>query len=145
MRARPSAAGLPAGGDVKPRALAPLTTGGLSPAQTGWIALGPGNIGGRTRAIVVHPTSQSTMWAASAGGGVWRSADAGTSWQPVDDFMANLATCCLAMDPTSPDIIYAGTGEGFSNVDAIRGAGIFRQWTGRRGSSRFATVGQDFQ
>ena len=145
MRARPSAAGLPAGGDVKPRALAPLTTGGLSPAHTGWIALGPGNIGGRTRAIVVHPTSQSTMWAASSGGGVWRSADAGTSWQPVDDFMANLATCCLAMDPTNPDIIYAGTGEGFSNVDAIRGAGIFRTMDGTTWQQLAATAGQDFQ
>lgn len=138
------AAGLPAGGSVVPRRLiAPSPTAGLSPTGTGWTALGPGNIGGRTRAIVVHPASPNTMWAASSGGGVWRTADGGVSWQPVDDFMANLATCCLVMDPTNPDIIYAGTGEGFSNVDAIRGAGIFQTIDGTSWQQLEATIGPD--
>ena len=101
--------------------------------------------GAGTRGIVVHPTTPGLMWAASAGGGVWRTADAGVSWQPVDDFMANLATCCLAMDPTNPNIIYAGTGEGFSNVDAIRGAGIFRTTDGTTWQQLPATVGANFQ
>src|SRR5439155_19129528 len=70
-----------------------------------------------------HP---DRIWAGSVGGGVWRSDDAGMSFTAVDDFMENLAICCLAMDPTDPDTIYAGTGEGFYNIDAIRGAGIFR-------------------
>jgi photosystem II stability/assembly factor-like uncharacterized protein len=85
------------------------------------------------------------MWAASSGGGVWRTTDAGTSWQPVDDFMANLATCCLAMDPSNPDVIYAGTGEGFSNTDALRGAGIFRTTDGVAWQQIAATAGPDFQ
>jgi photosystem II stability/assembly factor-like uncharacterized protein len=40
--------------------------------------------------------------------------------------MANLAIACLVMDPTNPNVIYAGTGEGFQNGDAVRGAGIFK-------------------
>jgi len=145
-RGRQSAAGLPAGGGVSPgRLVAPPPTAGLSPTGTGWTALGPGNIGGRTRAIVVHPTTPATMWAASSGGGVWRTADAGVSWQPVDDFMANLATCCLVMDPTNPDVIYAGTGEGFSNVDALRGAGIFQTIDATSWQHLEATTGPDFQ
>ena len=103
-RARGTVAGLPTGARVQPRRLiAPPPTAGLSPAGTGWTALGPGNVGGRTRAIVVHPGTTDVIWAASAGGGVWRTGDAGVSWQPVDDFMANLATCCLVMDPTDPE------------------------------------------
>ncbi len=99
-------------------------TAGLT-ANAGWTAHGPGNIGGRTRAIVVHPANSARLYAASVGGGVWRSTDSGASWIPLDDHMANLAVCSLVIDPTDPNRLYAGTGEGFSNVDAIRGDGIF--------------------
>ena len=137
-------AGVPTGRQVEPRTLLPPTAG-LHPDHTGWVPLGPGNIGGRTRSIVIHPTTPTTLWVASAGGGVWRTDDGGMSWEPVDDLMANLAVCCLAMDPTNPDIIYAGTGEGFSNLDAIRGAGIFRTVDGASWKQLAATTGPNFQ
>ncbi len=101
-------------------------TAGLNANNTGWTSLGPGNIGGRTRALVIDPTNTARIFAAGVGGGVWRSTDTGNSWAPTDDLMANLAVCALVMDPTNPNVLYAGTGEGFSNVDAIRGDGIFR-------------------
>ena len=40
--------------------------------------------------------------------------------------MENLAVCSLVIDPNNPNTIYAGTGEGFFNIDAIRGEGIFK-------------------
>jgi hypothetical protein len=123
--------------------LAPIPTAGLN--LHAWVALGPGNVGGRTRAIVVHPKKPNTMWAGSAGGGVWRTDDGGGQWAPVDDFMANLAICSLAMDPKNPNTIYAGTGEGFGNVDAIRGAGIFRTTNGVDWAQLPATTSADFQ
>jgi len=101
---------------------------GLDPAA--WTWLGPGNIGGRIRAILVHPVTPEVMWVGGVGGGVWKSLDAGASWFPLDDFMANLAVACLVLDPTNPDVLYAGTGEGFSNADALRGAGIFKSLDG---------------
>ncbi len=91
-----------------------------------WQALGPGNVGGRTRALVIHPTTPSTMYAGGVAGGVWRSTDSGASWQPLSDLMANIAVSTLAMAPGQPTTIYAGTGEGFFNADAVRGAGIFK-------------------
>jgi photosystem II stability/assembly factor-like uncharacterized protein len=105
-------------------------TAGLNANNTGWTELGPGNIGGRTRAVVIDPTDPLRLFAASVGGGVWRSTDGGASWAPTNDLMANLAICSLVMDPTDPNTLYAGTGEGFSNVDAIRGDGIFRTQDG---------------
>lgn len=120
-------AGMPTGLQVAPGALVPPPTAGLNPQHTGWTSLGPGNIGGRTRSIVIHPTNPSTMWIGSVSGGIWRTDNGGANWDPVDDLMANLGVTCLKMDPTNSQIIYAGTGEGFSNVDALRGAGIF--WT----------------
>jgi photosystem II stability/assembly factor-like uncharacterized protein len=44
--------------------------------------------------------------------------------------MANLAIACMVMDPADPNSIYAGTGEGYGNVDAITGAGIFKTTDG---------------
>jgi hypothetical protein len=42
------------------------------------------------------------------------------------DLLPNIAVNALAMDPTNSNIIYAGTGEGYFNEDAVRGAGIFK-------------------
>ncbi len=95
-----------------------------------WTWLGPGNIGGRIRSMVIHPITPTWMWVGSVSGGVWKTTTGGASWQPVDDFMANLAVSTLVMDPTNPNILYAGTGEGFYNADGLRGAGIFKSADG---------------
>ncbi|HKQ05982.1 MAG TPA: hypothetical protein VJ464_12675 [Blastocatellia bacterium] len=95
-----------------------------------WVELGPGNIGGRTRALLINPQRPEVMYAAGVAGGVWKTSDAGESWQPLDDLLPNLAVSSMAMDPTDPNIIYVGTGEGFSNSDARRGAGIVKTTDG---------------
>ncbi len=91
-----------------------------------WTERGPFNVGGRTRAILLHPTIVGRVYAGSVGGGVWRSDNNGATWYPLDEFMGNLAVCCMNFDPQDPDTIYVGTGEGFGNQDAIRGEGIWR-------------------
>ena len=98
--------------------------GGIS--RGSWTWLGPGNIGGRVRAIVIHPTTTTTMWAGSVSGGIWKTTNGGVSWQSLDDFMANMAVSTLVMDPSDPNTLYAGTGEGFYNADGLRGAGVFK-------------------
>ena len=95
-----------------------------------WTSLGPGNIGGRTRALIIHPTNPQIMFAGGVAGGVWKTTNGGAMWQPLTDLMSNLAVTCLTFDPTNPNIIYAGTGEGFFNYNAIRGAGIFKSLDG---------------
>src|SRR6185369_11342633 len=83
-QAKRRVAGVPVGSRVSPSSLV-LETAGLDPNHTGWTPLGPGNIGGRTRALVIRPDSPDMMWAGTAGGGVWKTEDGGQSWQPVDD------------------------------------------------------------
>lgn len=100
---------------------------GLAPqAGAPWVELGPSNVGGRTRAILIDPNTPSTMYAAAVAGGVWKSTNSGASWSLTDDFMANMAITTLAFDPANSSIIYAGTGEGVFNADAVRGRGIFK-------------------
>ena len=95
-------------------------------AALSWTQLGPGNIGGRVRAIVVHPTDPNLVYLGSVSGGVWKTTNGGTSWSPLKDNMENLAVCSIVMDPTNSSILYAGTGEGYFNGDALRGEGIFK-------------------
>ena len=115
-------------GRYLPRPRAGLTA--AAGALGTWSALGPGNIGGRTRALLIDPGTPTTMYAAGVAGGVWKTTNGGGTWAPLDDFMANLAVNAMAMDPASPSTLYAGTGEGFFNIDAVRGAGIFKTTNG---------------
>ncbi|MFO1413378.1 MAG: FG-GAP-like repeat-containing protein [Burkholderiales bacterium] len=93
--------------------------------KTSWTALGPGNIGGRLRSVLTHPTDPNLLFVGSVAGGIWKSTNGGTSWAPVNDFMPNVAISSLVRDPSNPQRIYAGTGEGFYNGDGIRGFGAF--------------------
>ncbi len=107
-------------------ALPPLSqSGGRAPDPAGWTELGPGNIGGRTRRLVINPDDPDIMYAGAVAGGIWRTTDAGASWTPLDDLLPNLAVSSLVMDPADTDTLYAGTGEGFFNADSVQGAGIF--------------------
>jgi photosystem II stability/assembly factor-like uncharacterized protein len=107
--------------------LAERDTRTLPGGITGWNEIGPGNIGGRTRAIVFDPVNPDTLYAAGVAGGIWKSIDAGAGWAVTDDLMLNLAVSTIAIDPTNPDILYAGTGEGFlGGRPGVQGLGIFK-------------------
>ncbi|MES1242139.1 MAG: hypothetical protein ABUT39_11010 [Acidobacteriota bacterium] len=129
------------------RAMPRLAAAGSGLAAFGnWSQLGPGNVGGRTRTLVIDPDDPRTMFAAGVAGGVWKSTDGGATWRPLDDLLPNLAVSALALDPSNPRTVYAGTGEGFFNGDSARGAGIFRSSDGGAVWERLdATGGPDFQ
>ncbi len=95
-----------------------ITSAGLGPGQ--WESIGPGNIGGRVRALAFDPDNSDRMYVGGVTGGVWISDDAGQSWSAVDDYMTNLSVVSFAFDPGNSNILYAGTGE------RVRGLGIFR-------------------
>ena len=99
-------------------------------ALSTWEELGPGNVGGRTRGLVIDPGNADVMYAGGVAGGVWKTTNGGSSWSALDDLMANLAVASLAMDPSNSSVLYAGTGEGIFNFDAVRGAGIFKTTDG---------------
>ncbi len=100
-----------------------------------WRERGPSNIGGRTRTIMIdkNDPSGNTIWAGGVGGGLWKTEDISVDapiWKNVNDFLENLAISAMAQNPNRPDLMFLGTGEGFPNVDAIRGIGIFRSTDG---------------
>jgi photosystem II stability/assembly factor-like uncharacterized protein len=93
-----------------------------------WKERGPNNVPGRTRGLIVDPDdpAKNTWYAGSVGGGVWKTTDGGQNWTIITPDLPNLATTVLAMAPSNPNTIYLGTGEGFGNVDRIRGMGMFK-------------------
>lgn len=98
-----------------------------------WDWLGPSNIGGRIRAVLPDPNNANVLWIGSAGGGIWKSTNSGSSWTVINDFMSTLAITSMVFDPSSTSIMYAGTGEGFTTWylnDALPGAGIFKSTDG---------------
>jgi len=97
-----------------------------------WLERGPGNVGGRTRAIIVDSkdATRSTWIAGSVGGGIWRTTNKGLSWTPLTDHLPRLAIGALGQAPSNPAIMYAGTGEGYRNGDALIGEGMFKSTDG---------------
>ena len=66
------------------------------------------------RSILIDPENPAKMWVGGVQGGIWKTTNGGSSWSPVNDFLASIAVSCMAMDPQDPDIMYAGTGESFA-------------------------------
>ena len=95
-----------------------------------WVERGPRNVGGRSRSILIDAADPNRLIAGAVSGGIWKSTTGGASWTPINDEFPSLAICCLAIDPNNPLVIYAGTGEGFFNGDAIGGAGIYKSVDG---------------
>jgi hypothetical protein len=123
--------------------------GAISRAR--WLDRGPNNIGGRTRSLLIdkNDTTRRTIWAGSVGGGLWKTTNINATtprWEKADDYLASLAVGALAQNPTNPQIMYAGTGEAYNNIDAQPGLGIFKTTDGgknwsllRSTDSRIAT------
>ncbi len=108
-----------------------------------WTERGPDNIGGRTRAMIFDPNDATgkTVIAGGVAGGIWINTDITSSsspWTAVNNFWDNLAVTALAYHPTTTTIMYAGTGEGYSNIDAVRGGGI---WKSTNGGSSWSHLG----
>lgn len=85
-----------------------------SPDTSVWRSLGPNNVGGRTRAIAIHPFHPDTIWIGAASGGLWKTTTAGVganAWQYVETGFPTVSVCAIAIDPINPDVMYIGTGE----------------------------------
>lgn len=95
-----------------------------------WQPVGPTNIGGRISDVAFHPSEPSTLFAAAATGGLFKSTDNGQTWQPLFDAEAILNIGDFALDPTNPDILYVGTGEANGGHNNFAGGGVYKSTDG---------------
>lgn len=93
--------------------------------------LGPSNIGGRTRAMIVDTENSNHLIAGGASGGIWTSNNGGISWTPLDDDAITLTVTGLVQNPFNPKEIYYTTGERSTGVYInYDGNGIFKSVDG---------------
>ncbi|MDO8366446.1 MAG: T9SS type A sorting domain-containing protein [Saprospiraceae bacterium] len=100
--------------------------------QLNWELAGPTHVSGRITDVAMHHTDLQTIYAASASGGVWKSADAGESWFPITDGLPSLSIGDIAIDLTDKNTLYVGTGEPNGGGGSITydGRGVFKSSDG---------------
>ena len=87
--------------------------------------IGPALMSGRITDIVGHPTDSRIIYAGTAGGGIWKSSDGGSSFTSIfDKYAQSIGT--IAIDPKNPDqVIWAGTGEIWTRNSTSVGDGLY--------------------
>ncbi len=94
-----------------------------------WRLIGPFR-GGRVVAVAGSPGSSSTFYFGSVDGGIWRTTDAGVVWQPIFDEQPVASIGALAVAPSDPKVIYAGTGEADIRSNLSSGNGVYKSTDG---------------
>src|ERR1700732_4786214 len=113
-------------------ALLPLTAQQFSPdlsARLPWRTIGPYR-GGRTVAAAGIPSQPNVFYVAANDGGIWKTDDYGRTWNPLFDDQPTGSLGALAVAPSDPNIIYAGSGEGLQRPDLSVGDGIYKSTDG---------------
>ena len=72
-------------------------------------SVGPAFTSGRIADFAVNPANPKQYFVAVASGHIWKTDNAGITWAPVFDNYGAYAIGCLAMDPTNPNVVWAGT------------------------------------
>jgi photosystem II stability/assembly factor-like uncharacterized protein len=92
--------------------------------------IGPALMSGRINDLELHPTNSRIVYLGSAGGGVWKSNDAGTTFKPIfDEYCQSIGA--VTLDPNDPDnTIYVGTGETWTRNSVSVGDGLYKSVDG---------------
>ncbi len=93
-----------------------------------WQYIGPQNVSGRcTDIAVIAPKGEHyTIYVAAASGGVWKTVNEGTTWEPVFDQAASTSIGDVTIAPSNNDIVWIGTGEANIFRSSMAGCGVYK-------------------
>src|SRR5262245_24950928 len=94
-----------------------------------WRCIGPFRAG-RTVGAAGIPSQPNVFFIGVNNGGVWKTTDAGRTWQPIFDDQPTGSVGALAVAPSNPDVIYVGSGEGLQRPDLSTGDGVYKSTNG---------------
>ncbi|HEX5624851.1 MAG TPA: glycosyl hydrolase, partial [Saprospiraceae bacterium] len=93
-------------------------------------SLGPALASGRIADLAINPLDHREYYVAVASGGVWKTLNAGVTFQPVFDGEGSYSIGCLALDPLNPNVVWVGTGENNNQRSVAYGDGIYKSEDG---------------
>jgi photosystem II stability/assembly factor-like uncharacterized protein len=110
-----------------------------------------GPSGNRTAAVAGVPGDPLTYYVGSSSGGIFKSSDGGTTWEPIFDAQPAQSIGALAIAASDPNVVWAGTGEAFIRSNVSIGNGVYRStdagqtWThmGLESAGRIGRVAVD--
>lgn len=95
-----------------------------------WRSVGPAVTSGRIADFAVHPTDKSTYYVATASGGVWKTTNNGTTYEPIFDNEGSYSIGCITLDPNNPNVVWVGTGENNNQRSVAYGDGVYKSEDG---------------
>ena len=105
----------------------PVNSSTFTVLEARW--LGPGTMSGRITSIDGYNKDGKTIYVGTAGGGVWKTTNAGASFKPIFDKYC-LSIGAIALDQSNPDIVYVGTGESNMRNSVSYGDGLYKSTDG---------------
>jgi photosystem II stability/assembly factor-like uncharacterized protein len=126
-----AAANLHAQGNVNPRDTTMINRSS-NPLLTNFRfrSIGPASMGGRIDDIAVYDKDPRIIWIGYAVGGIYKSTNAGTTFEPIFEEYGSASIGDLAMDQNNPDIVYVGTGEANNRQSSSFGDGMYKTTDG---------------
>jgi photosystem II stability/assembly factor-like uncharacterized protein len=92
--------------------------------------IGPSLTSGRISDFAFDNQDPNRYFVATAGGGVWKTEDNGTTFSPVFDNYGSYSTSCILIDPKNPQILWLGTGENNAQRSLSYGDGVYKSLDG---------------
>ena len=95
-----------------------------------WREIGSAAPSGRIARFAVNPEDTRVIYAATASGGLWKTVNGGTTWNPIFENQSSVSMGDVALTPGNPDIVWVGTGEQNSVRSSQFGDGVYRSTDG---------------
>ena len=93
-------------------------------------SIGPAFMSGRIADIAINPKNENEWYVAVGSGGVWKTSNSGTTWQPLTDDLSFYSTGSITIDPNNTNTVWLGTGENVGGRHVGIGKGVFQSKDG---------------
>ncbi len=105
-----------------------LDTLGLSGLK--FRSVGPAITSGRISDFAIHPNKPQEYYVATSSGGVWKTVNSGTTYEPIFDSQGSYSIGVVTLDPNNPNVVWVGTGENNNQRSVAYGDGVYRSTDG---------------
>ena len=99
-------------------------------SELAWRNIGPAYNSGRVSDLAVDPNAHHIIYVATASGGLWKTTNSGTTWEPIFDDEKSYAIGCVTLDPNNSNVVWVGTGENNSQRSVAFGDGVYKSLDG---------------